>query len=77
MPRRAIIQRRRRVFDDFFKMDELLIAHEQTDGTMSAVQNRLVFERGNSAAILFFHVQRKSVLLVEQFRAARFGWPPP
>ncbi len=68
MPRRAIIQRRRRVFDDFFKIDELLIAHEKTDGTMSAVQSRLVFERGDSAAVLLFHVERKSVLLVEQFR---------
>ncbi len=69
MPRRAIIQRRRRVFDDFFKIDELLIAHEKTDGTMSAVQSRLVFERGDSVAVLLFHVERKSVLLVEQFRA--------
>lgn len=69
MPGRAFIERQRRVFDDFFKIDELLVAHEQIDGTMSAVQNRLVFERGNSVAILLLHVQRKAVLLVEQFRA--------
>ena len=74
MPRRAVIERRGRVFDDFFKIDELLIAHEKTDGTIGAAQRRLVFERGDSVAILLFHIERKSVLLVEQFRApALFG----
>ncbi len=69
MPRRVVIRRRRRVFDDFFKIDELLIAHEKTDGAVSAPLRRLVFERGDSVAVLLFHVERKSVLLVEQFRA--------
>jgi len=69
MPRRAVIERRRRVFDDFFKIDELLIAHQQIDGTMSVAQKRLVFERGDSVAVLLFHVERNSVLLVEQFKA--------
>ncbi|MGO9700939.1 MAG: NUDIX domain-containing protein [Xanthobacteraceae bacterium] len=69
MPRRAVIKRRRRVFDDFSKIDELLIAHQQIDGTMSAAQKRLVFERGDSVAVLLFHVERNSVLLVEQFKA--------
>ncbi len=69
MSGRAIIERRRRVFDDFFKIDELLVVHEQIDRTMSPVQRRLVFERGDSVAILRSHVQRKTVLLVEQFRA--------
>jgi nudix-type nucleoside diphosphatase (YffH/AdpP family) len=69
MARGAVIQRQRRVFDDFFKIDELLIAHERPDGTTSAAEKRLVFERGDSAAVLLFNAERKSVVLVEQFRA--------
>lgn len=65
----AVIERQRRVFDDFFKIDELLVTHQQIDGTMSAVQKRLVFERGDSIAAVLLHVERKSVVLVEQFKA--------
>ena len=64
----AVIERQRRVFDDFFKIDELLVTHQQIDGTMSAVQKRLVFERGDSIAAVLLHVERKSVVLVEQFK---------
>ena len=42
MSGRAVIERERRLFDDFFKIDEFLISHEQIDGTMSAGQRRLV-----------------------------------
>jgi len=69
MSGRAFIERQRRLFDDVFKIDELLVVHEQIDGTMSAVQKRLVFERGDSIAVLLLHLERKTVLLVEQFRA--------
>jgi len=68
MSGRAVIQRQRRVFDDFFKIDEFLTAHEKIDGGMSAVQRRLVFERGDSVAVLLLDVKRKSVVLVEQFK---------
>jgi ADP-ribose pyrophosphatase len=68
MSGKAVIVRQRRVFDDCFKIDELLVTHGQIDGTMSAVQKRLVFERGDSIAVLLLHVERKSVVLVEQFK---------
>jgi nudix-type nucleoside diphosphatase (YffH/AdpP family) len=68
MPGSAVIHRQRRLFDDFFKIDELLVAHEQIDGTMSAVQRRLVLERGDSVAVLLLHAERKSVVLVKQFK---------
>ena len=70
MSGRAVIERERRAFDDFFKIDEFLVSHEQIDGTMSAGQRRLVFERGNAVAVLLLNVDMKSVVLVEQFRAA-------
>ncbi len=70
MSGRAVIERERRLFDDFFKIDEFLISHEQIDGTMSAGQRRLVFERGDAVAVLLLNVDIKSVVLVEQFRVA-------
>lgn len=68
MSRKAVIVRQRRVFDDFFKIDEFLVAHEQLDGTMSPAQSRLVLERGDSVAVLLLDPSRGSVVLVEQFR---------
>lgn len=70
MSGRAVIERERRAFDDFFKIDEFLVSHEQIDGTMSAGQRRLVFERGDAVAVLLLNVDMKSVVLVEQFRVA-------
>ncbi len=70
MSGRAVIERQRRVFDDFFKIDEFLVAHEKIDGAMSAGQRRLVFERGDSIAVLLLNVEMQSVVLVEQFRVA-------
>ena len=68
MPHKAVIARQRRLFDDFFKIDEFVVAHEQIDGDMSAAQRRLVFERGDAAGVLIFNVDRRAVVLVEQFR---------
>jgi nudix-type nucleoside diphosphatase (YffH/AdpP family) len=69
MPGRPVITHQRRLFDDFFKIDELMVAHQQNDGTMSSVQRRLIFERGDSVAVLLFHRDRQAVVLVEQFKA--------
>jgi ADP-ribose pyrophosphatase len=69
MPRKAVIRRESRVFDDFFKIDELVVSHEQVDGTMSSDQRRLVFERGDAVAVLLLNLDTKSVVLVEQFKA--------
>jgi len=69
MPARAVIARQQRLFDDFFKIDELLVTHRQIDGTTSSVQRRLVFERGDSVAVLLFNRDRRAVVLVEQFKA--------
>jgi len=69
MSARAVIHRQRRLFDDFFKVDELLVTHRQIDGTMSAMQRRLVFERGDSIAVLLLNSQRNAVVLVDQFKA--------
>jgi nudix-type nucleoside diphosphatase (YffH/AdpP family) len=69
VPRKAVIERQRRVFDDdFLKVDELFVAHEQIDGKLAPAQRRLVYERGDAAAVLIFNAERVAVVLVEQFR---------
>jgi ADP-ribose pyrophosphatase len=67
------IRERKRLFDDFFKIDELVVSHMQNNGAMSAPQRRLVFERGDSAAILLYNVDTRCVIAVNQFRAATLG----
>ena len=42
----------------------MVLSHEQIDG--SANQRRLVFERGDSVAVLLLNLDTKSVVLVEQ-----------
>jgi ADP-ribose pyrophosphatase len=68
MARKAIIKKKSRLFDDFFKIDEVIVSHRQVDGSMSADQRRLVFERGDAAAVLLLNRDRKAVVLVEQFK---------
>jgi len=70
MARKAEIQETRQAlnFKDLFKVDELVVTHEQLDGTMSKPQTRLVFERGDAAAVLLLNLDSKSVVLVEQFK---------
>jgi nudix-type nucleoside diphosphatase (YffH/AdpP family) len=69
MPHKAVIERQRRLLDDFFKVDELFVVHEQIDGNPGGAQRWLVFERGDAAAVLVFNADRGAVVLVEQFRA--------
>jgi nudix-type nucleoside diphosphatase (YffH/AdpP family) len=68
--RNVEIRSERRLFDDFFKVDELIVAHERYDGRMSGDERRLVFERGDAAAVLLFDADARSVVLVEQFKPA-------
>ncbi len=66
--KRATILQRRRILDAFFKVDEAQVSYERYDGTMTPPVTRLVFERGDSAAAVVFHRERRNVLLAEQFR---------
>ncbi len=66
--RRVEICSQQRLFDDFFKIDELIVRHERYDGSMSNEERRLVFERGDAIAVLLFDRDDRSVVLVEQFR---------
>jgi len=66
--RRVEIRGQKRLFDDFFKIDELIVRHQRYDGSMSGEERRLVFERGDAVAVLLFDVAARAAMLVEQFR---------
>ena len=66
---RVIVRSKRRVFDGYFKLDEVTVSHRQFDGTMSADKQLLIFERGDAVAALIFNRDSGEVVLVEQFRA--------
>ena len=78
MPSRVDIKKKRRVLDDFFKVEEAHLSFEKFDGTMSPVVRRLNFERGDSVAALLHHTGRDTALLVNQFRYPSYekgpGW---
>ncbi len=79
MRRKVELLGRSRVYEGFFKLDQARFRHELRDGTMSDEVSRLLFERGDSVAVLLYHRARDAVLLVEQFRYPAYargeeGW---
>jgi len=74
--RNVQVRKRTRLFDDKFKIDEIIVAHEKADGSMSRDYRRLIFERGDSAAVLILNVDKKCVVLVDQFKAPTLGKGP-
>ncbi len=66
--RRVEVRRQDRILDDFFKVDRLLVSYEQNDGTMSAPERRLIFERGDSVGVMLFYLDTRRVVVVNQFK---------
>jgi len=62
------VEQKKRIFDDFFKIDEALVRHTRFDGEMSDASRYLVFERGDSVAALLYNTDRKKLILINQFR---------
>ncbi len=78
-PKRVLIHTMQRVYDGFFKVDRAEVSYEKYDGSMSSPAPRLVFERGDSVAVLPFDRCRRRVVLVQQFRFPAYvrggpGW---
>jgi nudix-type nucleoside diphosphatase (YffH/AdpP family) len=69
MVRRIKVSGPTRKFDGFFKIDEYEVSLEDNNGQMGAPQRRLVFERGDSVAVLLFNRECWNVVLVKQFKA--------
>jgi nudix-type nucleoside diphosphatase (YffH/AdpP family) len=66
--KRVSIESRRRVYDGFFQLEEVVLQHERFDGTMTESLSRLNLERGDGAAIVLHDPARRLVTLVRQFR---------
>ena len=48
--RKVEIQTRKRILDDFFKVDEVVLRHERADGRMTRSLRRLHLDRGDGIA---------------------------
>ena len=57
------------LFEKYFKLDEYALSHELFAGGFSQVFTREIFERGAVVAILPYDPLRRTVVLIEQFRA--------
>src|SRR5512147_412257 len=66
--RRVEVKSRRRIFDDFFKIEEAVLSFERYDGRMSPVVRRLKFERGDSVAAIVIDRDKRCLYLTEQFK---------
>ncbi|MEA3407043.1 MAG: NUDIX domain-containing protein [Chloroflexota bacterium] len=67
-PDRVEVVSTERAFDGFFRIDRVRFRHARYDGGMSDEITRLVFERGDSVAVLPYNRKRSEVVLVKQFR---------
>ena len=76
--RKVQIEQKKRILDDFFKVDEVHLRYERFDGQMSPLVRRLNFERGDSVAVLLFNPKSQHILLVNQFKYPAYekgpGW---
>jgi nudix-type nucleoside diphosphatase (YffH/AdpP family) len=76
--KKVLIEEKKLVLDDFFKVEEAHLRFEQFNGEMSPLLRRFSFERGNSAAILAFNLDTQKIILINQFRYPTYdnghGW---
>ena len=79
MRRRVEIIEKKREYDDFFRLDRVTLRYERFDGHLSSPITRLLFERGDSVAVLLYDEEADAVMLVQQFRYPAYvndgpGW---
>lgn len=74
----AELLNKKRVFDGFFKIDELNLRFEQFNGAMTPRLTRLVLERGDSVAAVIVNTDSQRLILTNQFKAPTYekgpGW---
>ena len=58
--------------DDWYVLRKATFAFQRNDGTWQT-QNREAYDRGNGAAILLYDPDRRTVILVKQFRYPAFS----
>jgi len=74
--KQVIVESQDRILDGFFAVDKALVRYELRDGTLSEPHERLVFERGDSCAVIPYDPLTREVLLVCQFRYPAYTRDP-
>lgn len=76
--KKVVIDSKRLILDDFFKVEEAKLQYELFNGEMSAPVRRLSLERGDSVAVLVFNLDTQKIVLIDQFRYPTYkngqGW---
>ncbi len=76
--KKVSIEQKRYIFDDVFKVEEVLLRHEKFNGEMSNELRRISLERGDSVAVLVFNLTTNKIILISQFRYPSYkkgnGW---
>ena len=76
--KKVLIEKKRNILDDFFKVEEAYLQFEKFSGEMSSVVRRFSLERGNSVAVLAFNRHTNKLILISQFRYPTYknghGW---
>jgi ADP-ribose pyrophosphatase len=76
--KKVLIEKKRYVLDDFFKVEEAYLQFEKFDGEMSETVRRFSLERGNSVAVLTYNRHTDKLILISQFRYPTYkngqGW---
>ena len=75
---RVEVHGRQTLLDRFFRVEEVDLSHERSDGSMSRPLTRLNVDRGDGAAVVLHDPERGVVVLVRQFRFSTWekgpGW---
>ena len=71
--KKVVIEQRKFILDDFFKVEEVHLRFEKFNGEMSRPVRRFSLERGDSTAILVFNLDTQKIILIDQFRYPTYG----
>jgi nudix-type nucleoside diphosphatase (YffH/AdpP family) len=76
--KKVLVEQRRYVVDDFFKLEEAHLRFELFNGKMSPLVRRFNLDRGDSVAVLVFNIDTNKLIFVNQFRYSTYqnghGW---
>ena len=64
----VLINRKNRLIDDYFKVDEAYIQHRKFDGKLSNEIRRLNLNREDVCSAILYDKEKEMLLLVKQFR---------
>jgi nudix-type nucleoside diphosphatase (YffH/AdpP family) len=70
------IERKRRLLDNFFRIDEVFLRYEKFDGRMSEAVRRLVLDRGDAVAALVMNTTTGRLIFANQLRFPTYAKGP-